>query len=51
MSKKLDKLNEVNLQLDEIIKRIETHIFLQNIVFGHKKSVAVNQTETSSQIK
>jgi len=51
MSKKLDKLNEVNLQLDEILKRIETYIFLENIGDGRDNVVASKQPETYIQIK
>lgn len=51
MSPKLDKLNEVNTQLDKILKKIETHMFLENIDHNREKIVVVKQPKTSMQIK
>jgi hypothetical protein len=31
MSKKIEKLKEINAQLDNVLTKLETHIFINNI--------------------
>jgi hypothetical protein len=45
MSKKLDKLKEVNSTLKELLIKLETHIFVENISIDNSRKISVHNPE------
>jgi len=51
MSKKLEKLKEVNAQLNSVLKKLETHIFIENMGDVKDKKVIAEQPKVAMQLK
>jgi len=51
MSKKLEKLREVNAQLNGVLKKLETHIFIEKIGDAKDKKMITEQPKVAMQIK
>jgi len=51
MSLKLEKLNEVNTQLNNILKKLETYVFIENIPDVREKIVVSEQPIVEMPIK
>jgi len=51
MSTKLEKLKEVNTQLDSVLKKLETYVFIENIVDVQEEKVIAEQPKLVISIK
>jgi hypothetical protein len=51
MSKKIDKLKEVNATLDRILIQMETHIFVENINVEENKKLKELKAEVDIELK
>ncbi len=51
MSKKLEKLKEVNLQLTNILNELEAHMFIENIDSGDNKKIKEEKPKVVLELK
>jgi len=51
MTKKLEKLKEVNSQLTNVLNQLETLMFIKNIDSGNKKEIKEEQSKVVLEIK
>jgi len=51
MTKKLEKLKEVNLQLTNVLNELETLMFIKNIDVDNKKQIKEEQSKVVLELK